>query len=278
MLGAVASTNTGQQSGGKALPDPKTFEDNGVKDGPEFDSWLSRMQKKLDSDIRNYNSEEKKIAYIQSRLDGRADSLTQHRFDNDGPQKYKTAKEVFNHLIDLFRNKNKVLDAAKEYRRLYQRARPFAEFYSEFLHLAGQGRIPESTWKVDLIEKMSLELKRQTMRDQSNNKVSYTELAQVCTTLDHQLKELREQEDRIKKRKWEASGSTSTKLVELDRNDGLASTTHSKDPKSLYSFEERKAYAIAKAAEIKCYNCNKMGHYGRDCTEPDRRQQQQGKD
>jgi hypothetical protein len=261
------SGNQGPTSS-KALPDPDKF--NGTTE-PEFDGWLSRIKKKINSDLRNYSTDEQKIAYVQSRLTGRADDLTCHRFDDDSQERYTTINELYNHLIDLFRDKNKSLNAIQAYRKLRQYKTPFAEFYTEFLSLAGKGNIPESVWKQDLVDKMSIELEKQTLREQTDNTITYSKLAEICTTLDHQIRKLQEKSTRISNYNKQQNKGTENQNQQNNDTASITNTQQREDPKIKYTFEERRAHAIARQANTKCYNCYQMGHLSKYCLEPDRR-------
>ena len=96
--GDITDTEGGVVSS-KALPDPNKFSSTA---DPEFDGQLSRIKKKINSDPKNYSTNYQKIAYVQSRVTGRADDLTCYRFEDELEERYRTIKEVYEHLVNLF--------------------------------------------------------------------------------------------------------------------------------------------------------------------------------
>ena len=62
---------------------------------------------------------------------------------------------MLQHLASIYINPNKVRDAQYEYRRLrMETGQAFATFQTSFLHLAGEGQIPRSSYRLDLFDKL----------------------------------------------------------------------------------------------------------------------------
>jgi hypothetical protein len=54
-----------------------------------------------------------------------------------------------------------VRNARKDYRKLMMRStEKFTDFYTRFLHLTGEGQIPDEDLRLDLYDKLTLELQR----------------------------------------------------------------------------------------------------------------------
>ena len=68
---------------------------------------------------------------------------------------------MIQHLADIYEDPFRMQNARRDYRRLNMRANEtFPDFYTRFLHLAGQGRIPDEDLRPDLYDKITLELQR----------------------------------------------------------------------------------------------------------------------
>ena len=213
------------------------------------------MRNKIASNNKDYATEPQKIAYIQSRLANKADTMTAHRFASVSSTRYSTSEQVFEHLRSLFLNRNKKRESKAEYQRLYQKSSAFPKFYSRFLFLASQAEIPEIMWKEDLVDKISLKLKELTFAEQADETLDYNSFAEICTTRDYQIRQVSSLRSQLVKK---SSPQTTAPL----------STPPASQPQSpsQYTFEERKAYAMAKAGgSNNCRYCKEEGHWAKNC-------------
>ena len=68
---------------------------------------------------------------------------------------------MLQHLASIYVNPNKVRDAQYEYRQLrMELGQPFATFQTRFLHLAGEGQVPQDSYRLDLFDKLPTHLQR----------------------------------------------------------------------------------------------------------------------
>ena len=68
---------------------------------------------------------------------------------------------MIQHLSDIYEDPFRVQNARKDYRKLVMKpTETFTDFYTRFLHLAGEGQIPEEDLQLDLYNKLTLELQR----------------------------------------------------------------------------------------------------------------------
>src|SRR3954466_16092128 len=75
----------------------------------------------------------------------------------------------------------------------------FADFHTRFLHLAGQAKIPKEDLRLDLFDKLTIELQRTVLPVYSMLKTPKT-LADECLSLDQGLRRLKARSDRVKAR------------------------------------------------------------------------------
>ena len=149
------STNT--QSGpprySKKQPDPQPLS-NGID--PTFESWKLQIQGKFRVNADHFEDEEAKMFYLFNRTTGDAQKHLHSRYDDDSQTRFVSAKEMVQHLATIYVNPNKVRDAKYEYNRLMMKAtQTFAEFQTQFLHLAGEAQIPIESLRLDLYNKLT---------------------------------------------------------------------------------------------------------------------------
>jgi hypothetical protein len=152
------SEHSGTVKYSKKRPDPPIFTD-GVD--PTFESWKIQMQAKLRANADHFPSEEDKMEYVFSRTLGDAQKHLLPRFNEDSPMRFVSFREMLQHLASIYVNPNKVRDAQYEYRRLrMDTGQAFATFQTRFLHLAGEGQIPPSSYRLNLFDKLPTHLQR----------------------------------------------------------------------------------------------------------------------
>src|SRR5438045_9036368 len=89
--------------------------------------------------------------YLFNRTTGDAQKHLQPRYDDNSQTRFVSATEMVQHLATIYVNPNKVRDAKYDYNRLMMRTgQTFAEFQTQFLHLADEAQIPMESLRVDL--------------------------------------------------------------------------------------------------------------------------------
>ena len=68
---------------------------------------------------------------------------------------------MIKHLASIYEDPFWVRNARRDYRKLMMRStETFTDFYTRFLHLASEGQIPDEDLRLDLYDKLTLELQR----------------------------------------------------------------------------------------------------------------------
>jgi len=72
---------------------------------------------------------------------------------------FETADNIIQHLADIYEDPFQVQNARRDYRKLVIKpTETFTDFYTRFLHLAGEGQIPDKDLYPDLYDKLTLDL------------------------------------------------------------------------------------------------------------------------
>jgi hypothetical protein len=249
----------------KKRPDPPVLTDG---TDPTFESWKIQMQAKLRANEDHYPSKEDKMEYVFSRTGGDAQKHLLPRFDEDSPVRFKSAKEMYQHLASIYVNPNKVRDAQFEYHRLrMETGQTFSAFQTTFLHLAGQGQIPDASLRLDLFDKLPAHYQRMLLPVLDDLK-EYEQLAARCLTLDTGLKRIEEMNQKKRPRASDKSTASAPPTAAA----GTARTPSTPSIPKASPSPERHSRHSTPAAETAatCFNCHKLGHFAASCPEPRR--------
>jgi hypothetical protein len=123
-------------------PDPKPFEG----DAKDLDRFTSQLYNKLKMNADRYPTEEERVGYAFSRLDGTA-ATAMEGFWSQGSCSIHSIVDFTAHLERLYGNPNKREHAANQWLVLRQGNREFTDFLSEFERLAAVGKIDDSVQK-----------------------------------------------------------------------------------------------------------------------------------
>src|SRR3984893_2776782 len=105
---------------------------------------------------------------------------------------FQTATSIVTYLSGIYEDPFRVQNARREYRRLTMKSyEAFTDFYTQFLHLAGEGRIPEEDLRRDLYDKLSIELQRAIAPTEASL-VTLQDLHRALLRLDQNLQQIQE--------------------------------------------------------------------------------------
>src|SRR5579862_1441765 len=140
------------------------------------------------------------MIYIFSRTGGDAQRHLQPRYDEESDNAFSTDTEMIDYLASIYEDPYRVQNARLEYKGLLMKpTETFADFYTRFLHLAGQAKIPKDDLRPDLFDKLTMELQRTVLPVYSTLTV-LKELADECLSIDQGLRRLKARSDRAKAR------------------------------------------------------------------------------
>jgi hypothetical protein len=284
----ILSPSTGHKYS-KKLPDPQPLSDG---TDPTFLGWKIQIQGKFRSNGDHFQDEEDKMFYVFNRTTGDAQKHLQPRIDEDSQTRFVSAKEMIDYLASIFVNPNQVRDAKWEYDHncTMKKTQTFAEFHTQFLHLAGEAQIPRESLRLDLYDRLTTPLQR-GIAPMLRTLDTYQELSANCMSLDTELKRIVAREERQKSYREQSAtrptrpthpsapalGNVTASAAPTLRRTGnspdpMSRTTHSTPPRSTSEnprTSEARRPAPADANTV-CYNCYGKGHYAATCPEPRR--------
>ncbi|MGH7239444.1 MAG: hypothetical protein ACREHG_05175, partial [Candidatus Saccharimonadales bacterium] len=215
--------------------------DDGVS--PEFEHWLSRMEKKLEVNADQYSTEASRIGYIESRTTGKAARHLGPRLRKGHPEQYQTAEEVFTHLKEIYEDPNKLENAKKEFRALIMKnGMNYHDFLTSFLHLAGEAQISKTDIRSEFRSKLSFELQKMVALAYANT-TTFQEFQRQCSIAAHTLSDIQSRMPRNSgNRSFKDKGSSNS-------NSNSSGSTPAK------SCSE----GLRDMSKIQCYNCMEFG-------------------
>jgi hypothetical protein len=267
----VQTTPIPTSSKSTKIPDPEPLSDG---KNPTFENWKIQIEGKFVVNNDHFPTEQAKMIYIFGRTTGDAQTHLRPRYGTN-EDSLKTAQEMIDFLANIYLDPFKVKNARQDYRRLNMKpAQTFTEFYTKFLHLAGEAKIPLDDWQPDLYDKLTMELQKAILPTLSSL-TTHKALADQCLLLDRELKRLHERSDRIKARQSaSATASKSTKTPEQNTSTITKPTTSTPAPAgqastpSIFSkprptYNSPEMQALSRSG--KCFKCKQFGHFAKDC-------------
>src|ERR1700730_16773309 len=133
-----------------------------------------------------------RIAYVFSRTSSNAQKHLNPRMGEGATDPFQTPTSMVIYLSEIYKDPFCVQNVCREYQRLTMKSyKAFTDFYTQFLHLAGKGRIPEEDLRPDLYNKLSIELQRAIAPTEASL-VILQDLHRALLCLDQNLQQIQE--------------------------------------------------------------------------------------
>ncbi|KAJ9201131.1 hypothetical protein DTO021D3_9021 [Paecilomyces variotii] len=132
---------------------------------PKFEDWVVQMKSKLKTNADHYyDNESLRIAYVQSRLGGKAMAYAGPRFREESAHPYKSADEIFTYLQVIFHDPSRRWNAKRQFTRLQMKTdQKYHDFLVGFMSLAGEADINPDDYKDEMFHKVTNSLRNLTV-------------------------------------------------------------------------------------------------------------------
>ena len=252
-----------------ALPDPFVYEGKKEQD---VDDWIARMKDKLETNADHYPTDRKQLAYLKTRLGGKASRQLQPRFREDARQPITWPEGVYEYLTKAFGDLNRKHTARAKFRTLIQGSKPFAEFWGEFQYLAAELDHSDDTLIEELESKLTPSLQRQMINGDEEPTDLY-DFARRCQRADEKLRRVNATFPQGPRRSQTTSLTITMNTFVANRKPGLRlesgklakrarpnrdARTRTRSP--TFSAEKEKMLT-----EGLCFRCHQPGHLAKDC-------------
>jgi hypothetical protein len=209
---------------------------------------------------REYPTEQHRIAYIQTQIEGFAKEQIGKRFLKDNPRRFEAVVEIFEALKVVFYNPNRVQEALDKFRDLQMKqTQKYHDFLTTFTHHASEAEIPLETYKRELYSKLTPALRSMTWSQYNDAAITFESFSALCNTAAYTLRT-----NLTRENKPAASPSPALRISPAPRMSqimtsasGNAATTSKK------RMDEVERLALRK--EGKCFYCKEAGHIAINC-------------
>lgn len=164
------------------LSDVPAWHDEEKEDKIKFSTWILRIQKKFEVNADMFPNDGSKLAYIESRVEGKAAAALEPYIDGSHPAQLRTSAELIEHLREIYDDPDKKRTARREFKKLtYEISGDFADFKSQFIRLAGASGKAHDEWKEEFRDRLPTSLQIQLVTSFMNSTVDFKEYVKLAT-------------------------------------------------------------------------------------------------
>jgi hypothetical protein len=146
------------------------------------------MHNKLRENADHFPTESLKITYIKNRTNSKAARHIASHMRPEHPKQYTIAEQIFEHLLSIYKDANKLKNAKKDFCNLMMhKYTDYQTFETEFLHLAGEAEIPTANYKDKFMDKLLFNLQKMVAAKHAKDRI-FIKFRKIVAQSAHTLK------------------------------------------------------------------------------------------
>ena len=214
-----------------------------------YEVWKTAIIRKLTVNSQYYPDADDQMAYVLSMLGGTAANHCLVRAKPTAKKPFIDAYDILEHLDRRFEDHDKPSNNRRAYKALTQGRRPFREFYSDLLLLAGELDYSDEQIIDDLEDKISLTLRNKLNSNQGKKK-SLDKLAKWLEQTDNAVRAL-QRDQALNEKKTPAAAVRAPRII------AKPAVKMAEPPKASKPAEVN--------SQLRCFTCNERGHLAKNC-------------